>query len=70
MLFEYVSAQQLDDPPIFALKQGRVRNIIKRYGSVIGKDAHPHTFRHSYAITVCETGGTSGGYSRCSGIRV
>jgi integrase len=51
MLSEYVSAQQLpDDRPIFALKQRQVRNIVKRYGSVIGKDVHPHTFRHSYAI--------------------
>jgi integrase/recombinase XerC len=27
-----------------------MRNIVKRYGSIIGKDVHPHTFRHSYAI--------------------
>jgi integrase/recombinase XerD len=51
MLSEYVSAQQLpDDRPVFALKQRQVRNIVKRYGSVIGKDVHSHTFRHSYAI--------------------
>jgi site-specific recombinase XerD len=48
MLSEYVSAQQLpDDRPVFALKQRQVRNIVKRYGSVIGKDVHPHTYRHS-----------------------
>ena len=23
-----------------------MRNIVKRYGSIIGKDVHPHTFRH------------------------
>jgi integrase/recombinase XerD len=51
MLSEYISAQQLpDDRPVFALKQRQVRNIIKRYGSVIGKDVRPHTFRYSYAI--------------------
>src|ERR1035437_8248702 len=47
MLSEYVSAQQLpDDRPVFALKQRQVRNIVKRYGSVIGNDVHRHTFRH------------------------
>jgi len=57
MLAEYVSAQQLpDDRPIFTLKQRQVRNIVKRYGSVIGKDAHPHTFRHSYAIHCVRNG--------------
>ncbi len=51
MLSEYVSAQQLrDDQPIFALKQRQVRNIVTRHGSVIGKDVHPYTFQHSYAI--------------------
>jgi integrase/recombinase XerD len=51
MLSEYVSAQKLpDDRPVFALKQRQVRNIVKRYGSIIDKDVHPHTFRHSYAI--------------------
>ena len=58
MFSEYVSAQQLpDDRPIFALKQRRqVRNIAKRYGSVIGKDVHPHTFRHSHAIHCVRNG--------------
>jgi integrase/recombinase XerD len=57
MLSDYVSAQQLpDDRPIFALKQRQVRNIAKRYGSVIGKDVHPHTFRHSYAIHCVRNG--------------
>jgi integrase len=56
MLSEYVSAQQLPDQPAFALKQRQVRNIAKRYGSVIGKDAHPHTFRHSYAIYCVRNG--------------
>ncbi|MFZ0925940.1 MAG: tyrosine-type recombinase/integrase [Halobacteriota archaeon] len=57
MLSEYVSAQQLpDDQPISTLKQRQVRNIVKRYGSVIGKDLHPHTFRHSYAIHCVRNG--------------
>jgi integrase len=57
MLSDYVSAQQLpDDRPVFALKQRQVRNIVKRYGSVIGKDVHPHTFRHSYAIHCVRNG--------------
>jgi integrase/recombinase XerD len=57
MLSEYVPAlNPLDDQPIFALKQRQVRNIVKRYGSVIGKDVHPHTFRHSYAIHCVRNG--------------
>jgi integrase/recombinase XerD len=57
MLSEYISAQQLpEDRSVFALKQRQVRNIVKRYGSVIGKDVHPHTFRHSYAIHCVRNG--------------
>ena len=57
MFSEYVSAlNPTDDQPIFALKQRQVRNIVKRYGSVIGKDVHPHTFRHSYAIHCVRNG--------------
>ncbi len=57
MLSEYVSAQQLlDDRPIFALKQRQVRNIVKRYGDIVGKDVHPHTFRHSFAINCVRNG--------------
>jgi integrase/recombinase XerD len=57
MLSEYVSAKQLpDDRPVFALKQRQVRNIVKRYGSIIGKDVHPHTFRHSFAIHCVRNG--------------
>ena len=47
MLSEYVSAKQLpDDRPVFALKQRQVRNIVKRYGSIIGKDIHPLSLIH------------------------
>ena len=57
MFSEYVSAlNPTDDQPIFALKQRQVRNIVKRYGSIIGKDVHPHTFRHSYAIHCVRNG--------------
>ena len=57
MLSEYISTQQLpDNRPIFALKQRQVRNIVKRYGDIIGKDIHPHTFRHSYAIHCVRNG--------------
>ncbi|MGZ8880335.1 MAG: tyrosine-type recombinase/integrase [Halobacteriota archaeon] len=57
MLSEYVSAKQLpDDRPVFALKQRQVRNIVKRYGSVIGKDVHPHTSQHSHAIHCVRNG--------------
>ena len=57
MLSEYVLHNNSpDDGPIFALKQRQVRNIVKRYGSVIGKDVHPHTFRHSYAIHCVRNG--------------
>lgn len=30
--------------------------MIKRYGRVIGKHVDPHTFRHSYAITMVRHG--------------
>jgi site-specific recombinase XerD len=57
MLSDYVSALNLSDHrPIFAVKQRQVRNIVKRYGSVIGKEVHPHTFRHSYAIHCVRNG--------------
>jgi integrase/recombinase XerD len=57
MLSEHVSALELsDDRPVSALKERQVRNIVKRYGSVIGKDVQPHTFRHSYAIHCVRNG--------------
>ena len=57
MLSEYVSAQELpNDRPIFGLKQRQVRNLIKRYGATVGKDVHPHTFRHSFAIYCVRNG--------------
>ena len=44
------------DRPVFALKQRQVRNIVKRYGSVIEKTVRPHTFRHSSAIHCVRNG--------------
>ena len=72
MLSEYVSAHKLppEDRPVFAHKQPQVRNIVKRYGSVIGKDVHPHTFRHSYAIHCVRNGWDIRRLQRCLGIRV
>lgn len=37
-------------------KQRQVRNVVKRYGDIIGKDVHPHTFRYSYAIHCVRNG--------------
>jgi integrase/recombinase XerD len=57
MLSEYVAEQQLPhDCPIFTLKKRQVRNIVKRYGDIIGKDVHAHPFRHSYAILCVRNG--------------
>jgi site-specific recombinase XerD len=71
MLSEYVAAQQLpDDRPIFALKQRQVRYIV----SVMVRSLEKMSIRIPSGThmrsTVCETGGTSGGCSRCPGIRV
>ena len=57
MLSDYVSLHAIpDDRSVFALKQRQVRNVIKRYGATIGKDIHPHTFRHSFAIHCVRNG--------------
>ena len=57
MLSRYISAQNLpDNQPVFAIKQRQVRTIVKRYGDIIGKDIHPHTFRHSFAIHCVRNG--------------
>jgi hypothetical protein len=71
MLSDYVSAQQLpDDRPVFALKQRQVRNIAKRYGSVIGKTYTYTPCGTALRSTVCGTAGISGDSSRCADIRV
>jgi integrase/recombinase XerD len=38
------------DEPVFALTRQQVYNIVHRYGRTIGKEIHPHTLRHSFAI--------------------
>ena len=39
-----------DEAPIFPISQQWVRIIINKYAKLIGKNVHPHTFRHSFAI--------------------
>jgi site-specific recombinase XerD len=38
------------DQPVFQLTRQQVYNIVRRYGRMIGKEIHPHTLRHSFAI--------------------
>jgi site-specific recombinase XerD len=53
----YVTTRSIgDDTPIFSLSQRGVRALVARYGKLIGKDVHPHTFRHSYAINMVRHG--------------
>ena len=50
------------DSPFFQNKQGKaytkqyVRKIVLKYGALVNKDIHPHTFRHSYAINMVKHG--------------
>ncbi len=44
------------DAPIFPVSQQWARVLIKRYGAVIDKHVHPHSFRHSYAINMVRHG--------------
>ncbi len=57
LLQNYIGDYDIDnDRPIFPISQQRARVIVKRYGKTIGKDVHPHTFRHSYAINMVRQG--------------
>jgi integrase/recombinase XerD len=38
------------EAPIFPITQQWVRAIINKYGALIDRNIHPHTFRHSFAI--------------------
>lgn len=38
------------EAPIFPITQQWVRMLINKYAKLIGKNVHPHTFRHSFAI--------------------
>ncbi len=51
-LQDYVMANGIEnDASIFPLSKQWIRDLVHRYGTVIGVDnVHPHTFRHSFAI--------------------
>ena len=38
------------EAPIFPITRQWVRMLINKYAKLIGKNIHPHTFRHSFAI--------------------
>jgi len=44
------------DRPIFPLSTRHVYRIVNRYGSLVGKDIHPHTLRRSFAINLVRNG--------------
>jgi integrase/recombinase XerD len=57
MLSNYVLSQKLrDDEPIFGVQRVQVFRIVKKYGTMLGLDVHPHTLRHSYAIHLVRNG--------------
>jgi integrase/recombinase XerD len=57
MLSNYVLSQKLrDDEPIFGVQRVQVFRIVKKYGSMLDLDVHPHTLRHSYAIHLVRSG--------------
>jgi len=38
------------EAPLFSITQQWIRMLINKYARLIGKNIHPHTFRHSFAI--------------------
>jgi len=47
----YVDANAiLSEAPLFPITQQWVRMLVNKYARLIGKNVHPHTFRHSFAI--------------------
>ncbi len=57
MLSEYIYVQNIpEDQPIFPIQRAWVFRLVKRYGSMIGVDIHPHTLRHSFAIHLVRSG--------------
>ena len=58
LLKEYVAENNInDDLPIFDIQRRQLYNICKKYGEISGIDkAHPHIFRHSYAINMVRHG--------------
>jgi integrase/recombinase XerD len=50
-LLAYNDAHEIaNEDPIFPITQQWVRAIINKYGALIDRNIHPHTFRHSFAI--------------------
>jgi len=57
MLSRYVSDTELgDENCLFPLTTRHVWHLVKKYGRMVGIDAHPHTLRHSYAINMIRNG--------------
>jgi integrase/recombinase XerD len=47
----YIEANKIPgEAPIFPITQQWARASINKYAKLIGKNVHPHTFRHSFAI--------------------
>jgi site-specific recombinase XerD len=47
----YIEANNIaEEEPLFPITQQWVRAILNKYGALIGRNIHPHTFRHSFAI--------------------
>jgi site-specific recombinase XerD len=47
----YIDANKIEnEAPIFPITQQWVRAIINKYGALLDRNIHPHTFRQSFAI--------------------
>ncbi len=65
-LVEYANEHNRgEDEPVFTLTRQQVYNIVRRYGRTIGKEIHPHTLRHSFALTGYDRIRISGDCSYC-----
>jgi integrase/recombinase XerD len=57
MLSRYDSETELgDENRLFPLTTRQVWHVVKKYGRMVGIDAHPHTLRHSFAINMIRNG--------------
>lgn len=57
MLSDYILALNIpEDRPVFPITRAQVFNLVKKYGSMIGVNIHPHTLRHSFAIFLVRSG--------------
>ena len=53
----YIEANNIgEEAPIFLITQQWVRAIINKYGALIDRNIHPHTYRHSFAINTVRHG--------------